>query len=528
MPYTWSLNNVVLAETMHTALAYWQASRADGAFALFKGAVLDSMYLGLCPGNVGMCTYFDATRHESQRDFGDGVGAMARTLVEGLFGVQPDLLAGEIKVRPGFPADWNNAAIKHPDFQFNFQRNGLRDTYAMETKFARPLRLRLDVAARADEVGGVTVNGRPAKWRVIEEAVGAPRIEIETAAEKVQNVVIQWRGKSPAVAGASQAVPPDAELRVDCGAKILALADPQRALGGAKFDGTSLTGTAIGTAGHRTVFAKVGQGSLRWWQPVTFEIRPAPETALPMDWTKPLSAKFEPVDLAAAFNDKLTQIFKNEYRKPRSPFCSLATPKQGFGSWCHPEQTFDVDDSGLRAAAAKSDGKIVLPNGVPLATPGSADAKNIAFVSQWENYPREISVPLTGKSPHLFLLMAGSTAAMQSRIDNGEVIVTYADGSSARLALHNPTTWWPIDQDYYIDDFAFRRPEPLPVRVDLKTGTTRVLRMDEFKGKGRSVPGGAATVLDLPLDAGRELKSLTVRALANEVVIGLMSATLQR
>ena len=42
------------------------------------------------------------------------------------------------------------------------------------------------------------------------------------------------------------------------------------------------------------------------------------------------------------------------------------------------------------------------------------------------------------------------------------------------------------------------------------------------------VAGGAATVLALDLDPGRELKSLTVRALANEVVIGLMAATLER
>ena len=124
--------------------------------------------------------------------------------------------------------------------------------------------------------------------------------------------------------------------------------------------------------------------------------------------------------------------------------------------------------------------------------------------------------------------MAGSTSALQSRFDNGEVIVTYTDGSTARLALENPTTWWPIDQDYYIDDFAFARPESLPVRMDLKTGNFRVLNMGEFKGRGRVVPSGAATVLDLRLDASKELKSLTVRALANEVVIGLMGLTLQR
>ena len=128
----------------------------------------------------------------------------------------------------------------------------------------------------------------------------------------------------------------------------------------------------------------------------------------------------------------------------------------------------------------------------------------------------------------MYLLLAGSTNWMQSRLDNGEVVVTYADGSTARLALHNPTTWWPIDQDYFIDDYQFRRPGPIPPRVDLKTGRVRLLDEIEFKGQGRSIPGGAATVLDLPLDPAKELRSLTVRTLANEVVIGLMGLTLAR
>jgi hypothetical protein len=291
-----------------------------------------------------------------------------------------------------------------------------------------------------------------------------------------------------------------------------------------------LRGKTVGTAGHRTVFAAVRQGAMRWRQPVALEIQAASEPAAPIDWRKPLpaSVRLEMVDLAGIFNDSVTQIFRNEYRSPRSPFCSLALPKQGIGAWCHPMDQFDVDDSGLRREAAKAGGKLVLPNGVPLATAVEADAKNIAFVSQWDNYPREISIPLAGKASRAFLLMAGSTNAMQSRFGNGEVVATYADGTSARLALRNPTTWWPIDQDYYIDDFAFARPEPLPLRVDLRTGRVRVLDMESFKGTGGTVRGGAATVLTLPLDPTRELKSLTVHALANEVVIGLMSLTLAR
>jgi hypothetical protein len=124
--------------------------------------------------------------------------------------------------------------------------------------------------------------------------------------------------------------------------------------------------------------------------------------------------------------------------------------------------------------------------------------------------------------------MAGSTNPMQSRFENGEVVVTYADGTTASLVLENPTTWWPIQEDYFIDDFQFRVDAPPPVRVDLKTAQVRVLQAESFKGRGGKVPGGAATVLQLPLDPARELKALTVRALANEVVIGLMAATLAR
>ncbi len=472
MPYMWSLNNVVMAEVAHTSLAYWQANRPDAAFSLFKGCLLDSMYLGLCPGNLGMTTGFDMARGEAQRDFGDAIGITARALVEGLFGVRPDALAGELKICPGFPAQWDHAGIRHPDFNFSFRRDGLKETFTIEPKFSKPMALRLQIPALRDGVAGVTVNGRPAKWNWMEGAVGVPRVEIQGEAAGKYEIVIAWRGVAP-----------------------------------------------VSKPVH---FVTVGQHA-------------GSETGAPvaMDWNTKLPAgvKLETVDLAAVFNDRVTQIFRNEYLSPRSPFCSLALPKQGIGGWCDYQTEFDVDDAGLRAVAAKSGGKFVLPNGVLFQTPipqSGTDAKNIVFTSQWDNYPRDISVPLKGRASHAYLLMAGSTGPMQSRFDNGEVVVTYADGTTERLALRNPANWWPIDQDYFIDDYAFRRPGPIPPRVDLKTGKVRIPDANEFKGKGGKVPGGAATVLDLPLKPDKELKSLTVRVLANEVVIGLMAVTLER
>jgi len=68
--------------------------------------------------------------------------------------------------------------------------------------------------------------------------------------------------------------------------------------------------------------------------------------------------------------------------------------------------------------------------------------------------------PAAGKAGHIYLLMAGSSSAMQSRIDNGEVVVTYTDGSATRLALENPTTCGQSTRIIFIDDFWFPPAEP--------------------------------------------------------------------
>jgi hypothetical protein len=466
MPYSWSINNVVMGEIVHTALGYWQAGRPDEAFRLTKSALLASMFMGICPGNVGTMNYLDAYRRESQRDFADGGGVTSRALIEGLFGVKPDALAGELLIRPGFPAGWDHASLRHPDINLSFRREGLTETYTVEPKFAKPMTLRFELPMHRARLAGATVNGQPVAWQQREAVAGHPVIELTSAAVAKYEVKLQWSG-----------------------ALVVVPAEPGSA-------------------------------------------PPVQSTVPAIDWTAklPATTRCDPIDLAPFFNDRVTEIFRpGKYRSPRSPFVSLAIPAQGIGAWAgHVNEMAAIDDTGLRAAAAANGGRFVLPDGVPFATPGPGDAKNIVFTSQWDNYPREATVPLSGRSTHAYLLMAGSTNHMQSRLDNGEVIVTYRDGTTARLALHNPTNWWPIDQDYFIDDYQFRRPEPIPPRVDLKTGTVRRLDVAAFKGKGRTVPGGAATVLDLPLDPAKELQSLTVRTLANEVVIGLMSVTLER
>ncbi|HEY4787652.1 MAG TPA: DUF4450 domain-containing protein, partial [Bacteroidales bacterium] len=149
----------------------------------------------------------------------------------------------------------------------------------------------------------------------------------------------------------------------------------------------------------------------------------------------------------------------------------------------------------------------------------------------WDNYPSKDSIALSGKASHAYFLMAGSTNPMQSQITNGQVIVHYADGSESTLDLRNPETWWPIEQDYMVDGYAFSLRKPSPIRLHLKTGLmTRDFRnYTSIKGfTTYAIDGGAATILDLPLNSSKELKSLTLKTCTPEVVIGLMSVTLVR
>ena len=76
------------------------------------------MYLSAGPGNFEQLSFYDAMRGELYRDFADGIGMVARTTVEGLFGIQPDALNKQLLIRPGFPAAWDSASIQITGYEF--------------------------------------------------------------------------------------------------------------------------------------------------------------------------------------------------------------------------------------------------------------------------------------------------------------------------------------------------------------------------------------------------------------------------
>lgn len=599
MPYTWSLNNVALAESMHTALANWQAGRTDEAFTLFKSEVLASMYLGGSPGNIVQISHYDAVRGEAYRDFADPIGMFSRALVEGLFGIVPDALANQLTIRPGLPAAWNDASLTIPDVAFDFKRRGQTDTYLLTPNFPTKLNLKFQAVAQG-QVKRVTVNGEPISWKNLPTSVGKPVIELTPELAPEYRIAISWEGEKPVLPAPEKTYVSGRLLAIAMtDAQIVKIYDPQHVLATPNITASGITARVRAETGRYTAFLQLKQGALNWWMPLCFRVEKA-VTLLPVgeaevssptfrlqnntgaatqatitvntykiavnlpangisdaiavpkndllpgtnpvaiqltdgtlvnarliDWTVKTDKKLETIDLSPYYNDRVTQIFQNKYLSPRPAVTTLQLPWQGTGDWPHPLEKHAIDDSGLRQLAGERN-TITLPQGIPFSTPGTANTNNIVFTSQWDNYPKQQIIPLSGKSSHAWLLMAGSTNPMQSQFTNGAVVVTYTDGSRDSLVLRNPETWWPIEKDYYTDGFAFSLKQPRPLRLHLKTGAIVSGEESKQKHNGREIAGGAATVLDLPLNPSKTLQSLTLKTIANDVVIGLMSLTLAR
>ena len=437
LPYAWSINNVAAAEVMHTALAYFEAGRAEEGYRLMKANILDQMYGGQSPANFGQISQYDAARGECYRDFGDCIGISSRTLLQGLFGIIPQALEGQCIIRPGFPEEWDSASVKTPYLDYKFTRKDGKDTYEITQHFRRPLKIIL--RQNLDQGQYHDIEGTSEEHQILEVSQRDGSFVMNHGDSLHTN-----RVDSPHDSGCAE---PD------------------------------------------------------------------------------LSKPFKAQEISGLFNAEVDDIFKNEYLSPRPNTTTLQIPKQGIGEWCHPQLTAEINDSVFRTLI--NDGQFVMA-GVPFLTP--AEGANIVYTSLWDNYPDSVVIPLMGQAERAYLLMAGSTNHMQSRIDNGLVIAAYTDNTADTLALRNPDNWCPIEQDYYIDGKAFQASQPRPYRVCLGTGdVSRDLgKVLDIKGVyGREIPGGAAQMLMMRLDPKKRLKSLTVRTLSNDVVIGLMAVTLQ-
>jgi len=224
-----------------------------------------------------------------------------------------------------------------------------------------------------------------------------------------------------------------------------------------------------------------------------------------------VDARWSEVDIQPIFNADIRTIYQQKYIFPRPNTCSLRLGTDGYSTWqMAVGGVSKAPEINLKDVPSLSHGQghIVAGNGVPFLW--SKGTNNIAFTSRWENWPKQVTVPINKSGDAVWFLLCGTTGPMEVRIANAELRLKYADGEVEKLEIVPPMNFWTLcpfggtDYDYQRDGFALPKVPPTTVQLG-----------DNCR----------AVVLGWHLRPGVALENVTLETLSEQVVIGLMGVT---
>lgn len=487
-PQNYSSCGLYTAENLHLAWAYFAGGWAEKGNDILR-AIVDAYFMSENPGMASHCMAPGGYTNSAQ-DFSEIASMHLRVIVEGLFGVRFNLLDGRIEIAPNFPAEWNRARLKVRDVSIEYDRKDKKETIIIENQVKARKVIKLPL--RGTKVERVEMNGMSVDFR-IESGIGRSYIVVETdQIGKLSLTVGHGKGRIPVIkfprktviGGKLKFIPTDCE--------IVEYKDPSNCLREAAVNGMSLHAIAGDFSGWHTIFVRVRKEQWDGWLPVDLHIA----SRIVRQTKRVMNGEWIPVDISAHFNVSLDAIHRQEYQRPRPTGYSIMTKLDGRFGWDWNQGGFGkvvVNDQRLRTGG----GRFVTGAGIPFLTPESGP--NAACVSMWENFPDKLIVPLDGKAEELAVFLIGVTNPMQSRVENGRLTVEYTDGKIHDVSLVPPVNF---------DDWLV---------AAVQTGNETVYFSDYNHG----------LVQKIGLDPSVDLKSLTVRAVANEAIIGILGVTIR-
>jgi len=504
VPWKWSVRDMFNGDIWHLALAYFQTGLGDEGFKLLLGAVLESCYAGAVPGgfsHIGAGT-----------DFSDCKDLFARSVVEGLFGFDPDYPNEIVRIHPAWPSAWPRAAIVTPDFSLDYQQGETTEAYHLS--LSRPARMEFLLPVRALSILALEVNGHPVPWTVEPGFNGSlvrftvpsgitAAIRIQTAGRYDAPVPIHYRAR----VGEALSLKP---LR----GQLIGWHDFHRVCNCATLQSGALEGVCANQEGHHLVLLETRTGELPAFEICKIEITdPVAESEHRLKTPRQASSDsgWECLDLEAVFNGDVRTIFQQSYLSPRAETCSVRLGSDGYSAWTFPfwsDKPPAIDLAHVEGLT-RPDGRLWTPQQVPF-TAIKGD-RNIVFTSRWDNWPTMIRVPVRRRAKMAWALICGSTFPMQTRIANGVLRFSYADGTHEELELIPPLNYWMLsswggnDYDLDLDRFCF--PDGPPPMVQLGNNCR-------------------AMVLSWRLKPGVVLDAVELETLSEDVVIGLMGLSL--
>ncbi len=484
LPKKYSTCGIFPAENACLALACYQSRQPEQGFAILQGLV-DAFGLSPHPGALSHVLAASGGEDDGDLDFTDVSSCWLRLLIEGLWGVRRNRFGDGLMLSPQLPEEWSHAELCLPGLQIHLSRTATTDVYSATApegvaEFTFPMRY--------SSLDQVLVNGREVSYEVIDAlnrsyaAVrGLPGASVIQAFYRSTERPKLHAEQIAAVSGGQMVVKVIAgvveELR-----DVSGICASIRLCGGYAV----LTLKSQLPAGQHDMLVRTGSIWLRQVVEVIAEARPDPMF---------FPGEQQSVDLAGRFNASLTTIHEREFHSPRPAGYSIGVRRNGRYAWewnHFGHNALRVDDTLLRASP-----NFVTAGGWRFATPQTGD--NALCVSLWENFPTAVEIPLSGRARRLAILLCGTTNAMQLYVPNARLTVRYADGSAESVELVPPSNF---------DDFLH------PVYQTENESC--------YIGEGTH-----ALVQVIRLQPEKELRVLSIEAVANEAIVNILAVTLE-
>jgi len=257
-------------EALNTALAYYYAGRFERAWRLLR-TCCESTARAAVPGSIS-CYGSKQGEQGTYIDFTDASSMLARTVVEGLFGLRPRVDQERVEWAPGFPKAWDRAALRTRGFAVTFSREGTGFRYVLESE--RPLIHRFRIPLDCATVRALKTNGKTVRPRV-EAGVGRPYLVVESGPARRTVVEFTAAGALPVLRSPHTAACGDTvRIEVPEGLTLLELRDPQGMFSHTALGPNALEAMIARDDGPHTAFVRVRGGPGEWWAPVDIRCTP--------------------------------------------------------------------------------------------------------------------------------------------------------------------------------------------------------------------------------------------------------------
>ena len=513
VPGTWSARERWPGDNYHLAQMCFQSGLSDRGWELMKGSFMNSGFYREVPGNLG--------DRQGGTDFGDCVHPFARCLVEGLFGYRPNYPKQEVIISPSFPRDWKNARLELPDYQIDYQNDGQKLT--CRVGLAKSANIKLQAPVFAKKIRRVLAGGKQVDYRTLPYP-GGTLVCVDVGNNRNADVEIDYEEDDATESVVSLKAEVGEELTLSFpDASVDRVEDPEGVASELSVDEGIARIKFAECAGRRSFFAFVKKDGLPQLKIVRVQFKEddslSTRESLSLDEIK--SFEWNPVDIQQVMNADVRTIFQQKYLEPRPKTISARIGVDGFSPWTFPYWRSGPPEICFDAAETMKDGDV-------LTTPQGArfimkdEPKNIAFVSLWDNYPNEITIPTGGaQGDAVTFLICGSTNIMQCHIENAVLEIWYGDGLKDEIRLVPPVNYWnlcPIDghatapgqasRSYYTSETdRFCLPAKLPQTVTLGQNCVAMLTTARLR-------------------ENQPVEKVVLRCMSQEVVVGLMGISI--